>query len=36
MDVKEMTIIMINWINSSQDKDYWEVFVDTALNLRVS
>ena len=35
MDLKEMCINARNWIDSTQCKDYWRVFVNAALNLRV-
>ena len=33
MDLKELGI---NWVDSSQDRDYWRALVNEALNLRVS
>ena len=35
MDLKEIGINMRNWINSNQDRDYWRVLVNAALNLHV-
>ena len=35
MDLKEMGINTRNWIDSAQDRDYWRVLVNAALNLRV-
>jgi len=34
MDLKEIGINTRNWIDSAQDKDYWRVIVNAALNLR--
>ena len=31
----EIYVNMRNWINSTQNRDYWRSFVDVALNLRV-
>ena len=36
MDLKEMGINMRNWVDTAQDRDYWRVLVNAALNLRVS
>ena len=36
MDVKEIGINRRNWIDSTQDRDYWRALVNEALNLRVS
>ena len=36
MDLTERGINTMNWVLSAQDKDYWRVFVDAALNFRVS
>ena len=33
MDLKEIGINMRNWIDSSQDRDYWRALVYAALNL---
>ena len=35
MDLKEMGINTRNWIYSTQDRDYWRVLVNAALNHRV-
>ena len=35
MDLKEIGIKTINWIDSAQDRDYWWALVNAALNLRV-
>ena len=34
-DLKEIDIITRNWVDLDQDRDYWGVFVNAALNLRV-
>ena len=34
MDLKEMGINMMNWVDS-QSRDHWRVLVNAALNLRV-
>ena len=34
--LKEMGISTRNWVDSSQDGDYWRAVVNAALNLRVS
>ena len=36
MVLKEMGVSTRNWIDSTQDKDYWRVLVNAALNLRVT
>ena len=36
MDLEEIDINAGNWIDLGQDRDYWRVFVNAALNLRVS
>jgi hypothetical protein len=36
MDLKEICINARNWVDSPQDRDYWLVLVNMALNLRVS
>jgi hypothetical protein len=33
MDLKEIGINTKNWIDSSQDRDYWRALVSVALNL---
>ena len=35
MDLEEIVINTGNWIDSAQDRDYWRVLVNAALNLRV-
>ena len=35
MDLKEIVINTRNWVDSAQDRDYWRVLVNVALNLRV-
>ena len=35
MDLKEIGINMRNWVDSAEDRDYWTVLVNAALNLRV-
>ena len=35
MDLKEIGINVGNWVDSTQDKDYWRALVNAALNLRV-
>ena len=35
MDLKEIGINLRNWIDSAQDRDYWRLLVNAALNLRV-
>ena len=35
MDLKEIGSNTRNWIHSAQDRDYWRVLVNEALNLRV-
>ena len=36
MDLEEIGIIEGNWVDSAQDRNYWKVLVNEALNLRVS
>ena len=36
MDVEEIDIDAGNWVDSTQDRDYWRAFVNAALNLRIS
>ena len=33
MDVKEIVIDTMNWIDSAQDRDYWRAFVNVGLFL---
>ena len=35
MDLEEIGINAGNWADSSQDRNYWRVLVNAALNLRV-
>ena len=35
MDLNQIIINTRNWVDSSQDKDYWEVIMNATLNLRV-
>ena len=35
MDLIEVGINTRNWVASAQDRDYWKVLVNAALNLRV-
>jgi hypothetical protein len=35
MDLKEMDINSRNWVDSVQDRNYWIILVNAALNLRV-
>ena len=35
MDLKKIGINTRNWVDSSQDRDYWRALVNAALNLRV-
>ena len=36
MDLAEIDINAGNWVDSTQDRDYWRALVNVALNLRVS
>ena len=36
MDLKEIDIHTMKWVDSAQDSDYWRALVNAALNLRVS
>ena len=36
MDFKEIGVSTRNWVDSTQDRDYWRALVNLALNLRVS
>ena len=35
MNLKEIGIDLRNWVDSTQDSDYWRAVVNEALNLRV-
>ena len=35
IDLKEIGINTRNWVDLSQDKDYWRALVNAAFNLRV-
>jgi hypothetical protein len=35
MDFKEIGINIRNWVDSTQDRDYWRTLVNVTLNLRV-
>ena len=35
MDLKEISIITKNWVESAQDRDFWRALVNAALNLRL-
>ena len=35
MDLEEISISAVNWVDSAQDMDYWRALVNAALNLRV-
>ena len=35
MDLEEIGINVENWVDSAQNKDYWRVLVNAALNLWV-
>ena len=34
MDLEEVAINAGNWVDSAQDRDYWRVVVNAAMNLR--
>ena len=36
MDLEEVGINAGNWVDSTQDRDYWRAFVNVPLNFRVS
>jgi hypothetical protein len=36
MDLKEICIDTRNWVDSTEDRDYWRVILNTVLSLRVS
>ena len=33
IDLKDISINARNWVDSSQDRDYWRAFMNAALNL---
>ena len=35
MDLEDMFIKADNWVDSTQDRNYWRALVNAALNLRV-
>ena len=35
MDLKEIGINTMNWVNSVRDRDYWRAIVNAILNLRI-
>ena len=35
MDLKEIGINEMNWVDSVQDRDYWSALMNAALNLRI-
>ena len=35
MNLEEIGINAVNWVDSAQDRDYWKALVNAALNLRV-
>ena len=35
MELEEIAINVGNWVDLAQDRDYWRVLVNAALNLRV-
>jgi hypothetical protein len=34
MDLKEIGISTRNWVDSTQDRDYWSIFVNVELSFR--
>ena len=36
MDLEEMSVNVGSWIDSAQDRDYWRILVNAALNLQVT
>ena len=36
MELGEIGINAGNWVDSTQDRDYWRTFVNTELNFKVS
>ena len=36
LELKEIGIITRNWVDLTQDRDYWRALVNMALNFRVS
>ena len=35
VDLKEIDINTRNWVDSAQDRDYWRILLNVALNFRV-
>ena len=36
MDLEEIGINAVNWVDSTKNRDYWSALVNAALNLRVA
>jgi hypothetical protein len=36
MDLREIGLGGVDWVDLAQDRDLWEAFVNTVMNLRVS
>jgi hypothetical protein len=36
MDLREVCLKYVNWMNLTQDREQWRVLVNTVMNLRVS
>ena len=35
MDLKNIVVNVRNWVDSTQERDYWGVLLKVALNLRI-
>ena len=35
MNIKEIGVCSKNWVDSAQDRDYWRILANAALNLQV-
>ena len=35
LDIEEIGVNAVNWVDSAQDRNYWRALVNAALNLRV-
>jgi hypothetical protein len=35
MDLREIGLEVVDWINLAQNRDRWQVLVNTAMNIRV-